>query len=130
MNQIILIGNATKEAEVATSSNGRSVARLSLAVQRPYSKEETDFFNVVFFGQQADIVGKYVEKGKKIAITGYVQIKKWQKQDGTNQTSIDVIANSVEFLSGSKTNNDSEHTEQPEQQKMELQEEPTSDLPF
>ena len=124
MNQIILTGNTTKEVETSQTTSGKSFARFSLAVQRPYSKEETDFFNVVCFDKQAEVVGRYLDKGKKVAVSGYVQIKKWQKQDGSNQQSIEVVADKIEFLSKS---------ERAEQEPKQLEEDTSageSDLPF
>ena len=124
MNQIILIGNTTKEVETSQTTSGKAFARFSLAVQRPYSKEETDFFNVICFDKQAEVVGKYLDKGRKVAVSGYVQIRKWQKQDGSNQQSIEVVADKIEFLSKS---------ERAEQEPKQLEEDTSageSDLPF
>lgn len=102
MNKIILIGNLTKDPEIATTNSGIQVARFSVAVQRSIkveNGEDVDFFNIVAWRQLADLCGKYLKKGKRAAIVGSVQNRTYDAKDGTKRYITEVIAESVEFLS-------------------------------
>ena len=97
MNQVVLIGNLTKDIETRQTPNGKSVATLSIAVKRPHS-EETDFFNVVVWDKKAEICAKYLKKGSKVGIVGYLYNNSYEANDGTKRTITQINAIEVEFL--------------------------------
>lgn len=110
MNKVMLIGNLTRDPEVRTLANGNTVCSFGLAVQRRFSKDqaqrETDFFNITVWGQLGDLCARYLTKGRKAAVTGRIQIRNYDGNDGTKKTAVDIIADEVEFLgtgSGSET---------------------------
>lgn len=109
MNKIYLIGNISSDVEKSTTSNGLSVCKFSVAVSRRFSKDkynkETDFFNVVCWRALADNCANNLTKGKKVAVVGSIQMRKYQAQDGSTRTAVDVIAEEVEFLSPRSTEN-------------------------
>ena len=73
MNKVILIGNLTRDPELATTNSGISYCRFSLAVQRRFAsngERETDFINVVVWRGQAENCNKYLKKGSKFWISG------------------------------------------------------------
>lgn len=103
MNKIFLIGNLTKDPEGSETPNGVSVCRFSVAVNRPYTdgngERQTDFFNITAWRGLAENCVKYLSKGKKVAVTGSVQMRVWEDNDGNKHQAVDVIASEVEFLS-------------------------------
>lgn len=120
MNSIILIGRMVFNPELK-SSKDKSYCRFSIAVNRPYKKDEADFINCVAFGKTAEVIGEYVRKGHKIALTGSLQSNKYETSSGEKRVSHEVILNSVEFLENSNNN-------KPEKEKNETSSD--DDYPF
>lgn len=98
MNKVFLMGRLTKEPDVR-----EKVTRFTLAVDR--YKEGTDFISCVAFSKTAEIIGKYVGKGNKIAIEGRIQTGSYEK-DGRSVYTTDVIVERVEFCEKKEKNND------------------------
>ena len=103
MNRVYLIGNLTRDPEVSTTTSGISVCRMSIAVGRRFTNaegsRETDFFNVTAWRGTADNCAKFLKKGNKIAVSGSIQTRTYDRQDGTKGFSVDIVADEVEFLS-------------------------------
>ncbi|MBR1984696.1 MAG: single-stranded DNA-binding protein [Clostridia bacterium] len=103
MNKVILIGNLTKDPELATTNSGISVCRFTLAVSRAYSnsegERETDFLNVVVWRGKAENCNKYLKKGSKCAVVGNIQTRSYDAQDGTKRYVTEIVAEDVEFIS-------------------------------
>ena len=101
MNKVIMTGNLGKDPEVRynTGATQQAICRFPLAVSDRGDKETT-WVHVVSFGKTAENCEKFLSKGRKVAVDGRLQIRKYQKQDGSEGTAIEVVANSVEFLSG------------------------------
>lgn len=101
MNKVWLIGNLTRDPELSETNSGISVCRISIAVNRRRTGDgepQTDFFNVTAWRGLADNVAKYCKKGNKIAVSGSIQIRQYEANDGTKRTAVDVVAEDVEFL--------------------------------
>ena len=103
MNKVILIGNLTKDPELATTSNGITVCRFSLAVQRKFAnadgEKEADFINIIAWRKLGETCGKYLAKGRKCSIIGALQTRSYDAQDGSKRYVTEVVADEVEFLS-------------------------------
>lgn len=103
MNKVYLIGNLTRDPEISTTTSGISVCRMSIAVSRRFANAEggrdTDFFNVTAWRGTADNCAKFLKKGNKIAVSGSIQTRNYEKADGTKGFSVDIVADEVEFLS-------------------------------
>lgn len=103
MNKIFLIGNLTRDPEIACTSSGKGVCKFSLAVNRAFAnangERECDFFDVVVWGALGDNCGKYLEKGKKVSIVGRLQTRTYQTERGENRKVTEIVADEVEFLS-------------------------------
>lgn len=103
MNKVYLIGNLTRDPEISTTTSGISVCRMSIAVGRRFANAEggrdTDFFNITAWRGTADNCAKFLKKGNKIAVSGSIQTRSYEKADGTKGFSIDIVADEVEFLS-------------------------------
>ena len=115
MNKVILVGNLTRDPELITTSNGVSLCRFSLAIQRrfagPDGEREADFVNIVVWRGQADNCYKYLKKGSKCGVVGSLQTRSYDAQDGTKRYSTDVVAEEVEFLSTKGSSNAEEISE-------------------
>lgn len=119
------MGNLTRDPELRYTPNGTAVANLGLAVNRRWKsgdelKEETDFFDIVVFGKQAENCGEYLHKGRPILVEGRLQQRRWETDDGQKRSKIEVVASNVQFLGtgrpsesskGSKESKDSEPPE-------------------
>lgn len=129
MQKWIGIGNTTRDVELATTNNGKTVARFSVAVKRNYRNKDgeydSDFFNCVAYGGLADTCGKYLSKGRKCSIVGRVQIDSYEK-DGQKRYSTNIIVEELEFFSTPKSTNGSAV----DPATPELEEISDSDLPF
>ncbi len=96
MNMIIVKGRLTSDPELKNTQSGIAVCGVSLAVPRPRTKDETDFFNVTFWRQTAESVAKYVKKGQEILVSGSMQSETYEK-DGVKRTAWKLNADSFEF---------------------------------
>lgn len=102
MNKVFLIGNLVRDPEVRATQSGISVCNFTVAVNRRFKKEngeqETDFLNVIAWRQLAELCGKYLAKGRKVAVTGSIQTRTYEAKDGSKRTAWDIVADEVEFL--------------------------------
>ena len=135
MNKVYLIGNLTRDPELATTTSGVSVCRFSIAVSRRYSNADgergTDFFNIVVWRAQGENCHKYLKKGSKCAIVGTLQNRSYDANDGTKRTVTEIIADEVEFLN-TKQSNDGDTLNERVENKEVSELEPIEDdsLPF
>ncbi|MBQ9081568.1 MAG: single-stranded DNA-binding protein [Clostridia bacterium] len=110
MNKVFLIGNLTRDPELTTTPSGVSVCRFAIAVNRNYTsadgERQTDFFNITAWRGLGERVAQYQKKGSKVAITGSIQIRNYDDNQGVRRTAVDIIAEDVEFLSPKNTNED------------------------
>lgn len=105
MNRITIIGNLTRDPETGTTSAGNNYCRFIVAVNRRKRKEgepDADFMRVTAWSSLAENCGKYLTKGKKVAVNGSAYSYGWQRQDGSIGSQIEINALDVEFLSGGK----------------------------
>ena len=102
MNKVILIGNLTKDPELSTTNSGISVCRFTLAVQRRFTnaegERETDFLNITVWRGQAENCSKYLRKGSKACVTGSIQTRSYDAQDGTKRYTTDVVVDNFTFI--------------------------------
>ena len=82
LNRVILIGRLTRDPELKYTPNGTAVTRFSVAVNRKYKREETDFIDVVVWGQPAEFVANYGGKGRLVMVEGRLQVRAYETQDG------------------------------------------------
>ena len=98
MNRITLIGNLTKDPETRTTPNGNTVCAFTIAVNRKkVSEPQTDFFRVNAWGKLGELCGRFLNKGRKVAVVGELQARTYES-NGQTRLSLDVVADEVEFL--------------------------------
>lgn len=101
-SKVILLGRLTKDPELRYTPKGTPVASFSLAVNHRYEmKDEVSFIDIVVFAKQAEFCGKYLNKGTAVIVDGRLQQRRWES-DGQQKSKIEVVAQSVNFLPGSK----------------------------
>ncbi|MFN2503027.1 MAG: single-stranded DNA-binding protein [Acidimicrobiales bacterium] len=107
MNTVTLIGRLTSDPELRTTNGGTPVCTLRLAVNRP-PKDGKDqgavFVDVVSFNRQAEAVAEHLGKGRQVAVTGRLEYRQWEGNDGSPHSNHEVVANQVEFLAKPATN--------------------------
>ncbi len=110
MNKVFLIGNLTRDPELTETAGGVSVCHFAIAVNRSYTssdgERQTDFFNVTAWRGLADTVARYTKKGNKVAVTGSIQIRNYEDNQGVRRTAVDVIAQDIEFLTSRNQSGD------------------------
>ena len=97
MNSVQIIGRITKDLELKYTQSGKAVVKFSLAVNRTYNREETDYLIVVAWGKTAENLCNYMGKGSQIGVVGRIQTGSYEK-DGRKVYTTEIIANEVEFL--------------------------------
>ena len=98
MNRVILIGNLTKDPELSQTNNDLSVCKFNVAVSRSYGKQETDFFTVIAWRTQADNCARFLKKGSKVAVSGSIQNRSYDGNDGVKRYVTEIVADEVQFL--------------------------------
>jgi single-strand DNA-binding protein len=110
MNNITLVGRMTKNPELKYGQSGKAYIKFSLAVNRPFKKDECDFINCCAFNKTAELIGEYLTKGSQLGVLGAMQQNQYEK-DGVKHNTYEVIVNQIEFLGGGdKKNNNSSKT--------------------
>ena len=128
MNKTFITGNLTKDVETRETASGALMARFSVAVKRPYSKEETDFFDVTAWRSLAEICGKYLKKGSKVALVGYFTSRSYEDNQGIKRKVWDFNCEEMEMLS---SNQAQPQEEQPKRKPTLLEMDDTDDfIPF
>lgn len=133
MNKVVLIGNICKDPELSETNSGVAVFRFSIAVNRRRAsddaEQQTDFFNVTVWRGLAETVARYCKKGNKVAVSGQIQIRQYEDREGVKRTSVDVVAEEVEFLSP-KSNDEARTAEEPKKKPALEAFEDDSDISF
>ncbi|HSX05782.1 MAG TPA: single-stranded DNA-binding protein [Candidatus Saccharimonadales bacterium] len=104
-NQVILMGNLTRDPELRQTPNGQNVCSFSLALNRSYKgadgswQEATDYIDVVAWGPLGERVAQYLSKGRPCLVNGRLQSRSWE-QEGQKRSKVEVVAQDVTFLGG------------------------------
>ena len=107
INRVIITGNLTRDPEVRSTGSGNNVCSLRVACngrrRNPQTNEWEDapnYFDVSVWGAQGDNCHRYLSKGRPIAVDGRLQWREWTDKDGNKRQSVDIVADSVQFLGG------------------------------
>lgn len=107
MNNVTMVGRLTKDPELRfTAGSAKAVATFTIAVDRGFGKNnEADFFRVVVWNKQGEACANYLAKGSQVAVQGRLQNNNYETRDGEKRYSVEIVANTVEFLSKGKNSN-------------------------
>ena len=105
LNRVLLIGNLTRDPELRYIPSGQPVTTFTIAVNRTYlsttgeKKEDVNFLRVVVWGKRAEVCHEYLKKGSPVFVEGRLQSRNWEGTDGTKRSTVEVVAQNVQFLS-------------------------------
>lgn len=116
-NKTILVGHLTRDPELRYTQSGLAVADFGLAVNRYYNKdgqkqEEVSFFDVVVYGDRAETIHQYTEKGSPLMVDGYLKQDRWEK-DGQHRSKVRVVVESFQFMGGRREQKADEQPDEP-----------------
>lgn len=132
-NKVILMGNLTRDPELRYLPSGQGVASFSLAVNRKYTaqngekKEEVTFIRIIVWGKRGEVCNEYLRKGSGVLVEGRLQSRSWEAQDGSKRSTIEVVAENVQFLPRKDGNQNQALPSQPDPDD-DLQ--PDDEIPF
>lgn len=101
LNKVVLCGRLTADVELKQTQSGVSVCSFSIAVNRKYAKEgeqQADFINCQAWRGTAEFISKYFRKGSSICITGSIQTRSWNDQNGNKRYATEVVADEAMFV--------------------------------
>lgn len=115
MNHVSLIGRLTADPQLKTTNSGKSITSFTLAVNRQFNKDESDFIRCIAFGKTAEIISKYLEKGTQVAIEGRIQTGSYEK-NGQKVYTTDIIVDRMHFIGNKSQSNDKATSDQEQYQ--------------
>ncbi len=104
LNRVIMIGRLTRDPELKATNSGTTVTRFSLASNRLVKgkdgnwTDQAGFFDCVAFGKTGETIGKFFQKGRKIAIEGSLSWSSWENSEGKKQSKVEIIVDSFNFM--------------------------------
>ena len=103
INRIIVTGRLTRDPELRTTTTGKQVAGLGIAVDKRFKPQDAneptaDFFNVTAWGQTAEFITNYGGKGRLVAVDGRLQSRKYTNKDGVEVTAVEIVAENIALL--------------------------------
>lgn len=105
MNSVNIIGRLTRDPELRKTSNGRSVTNFCLAVNR--ANEGADFIDCVAWSETADLAVKYLHKGSQIGVSGRIQSRTYDDNNGNSRKIVEVVIDRMQFLGEPKKKEES-----------------------
>lgn len=97
-NRVIIGGRLTADPELKTITSGVSVTKFSVAVNKPWKKDQADFFNVTAWRGTAEVVTQYFHKGSSIVVEGALTQRMWEDGNGKKHSAVEITANKVYFV--------------------------------
>ena len=104
LNKVMIIGHLGKDPEMRYTPSGRPVTTFTVAVSRSWNSAdgerhaETEWFNIVAWGNLAEICKQYLTKGQQVYIEGRLQTRRWDDKEGQKHTSVEIVANEMMML--------------------------------
>lgn len=106
VNKVILLGNLGKDPEVRNLESGAKVATFSLATNRTFKGQdgkridETEWHNVVLWGNLADLAEKFLAKGRQVYIEGRIRTRQWEDKEGQKRYTTEIVGENMTFVGG------------------------------
>ena len=108
LNKVMIIGHLGRDPEMRYTPSGRPVTTYSVATSRSWKtsdgekRDETEWFNIVAWGNLAEICNQYLTKGQQVYIEGRLQTRRWEDDDGNRRTTVEIVANQMIMLGDRK----------------------------
>jgi single-strand DNA-binding protein len=125
LNKVMIIGHLGRDPEMRYTPSGRPVTTFTVATSRTWNTSdgerhtETEWFNIVAWGNLAEICKQYLTKGQQVYIEGRLQTRRWEDTEGVKHTSIEIVANEMMMLGERRDNNQSQAGEAVEADQIE-----------
>ena len=109
LNRATILGRLTRDPEVRTTTNGRTVTSLTVVTNMVWTdqsgakQERPEFHNCVFWGKLGEIAGQYLSKGRRVYVEGRIQTRDWVGQDGVKRYRTEIVADNMIMLDGSRS---------------------------
>ncbi len=137
LNQVVLIGNLTRDPELRYTPDGTPVTSFTVAVNRPFvnrqGEREADFVPIVVWRKRAETCSEYLMKGSQVAVEGRLQVRNYEDKDGIRKWVTEVVARRVDFLQRLKKQFASQISEEETQNEIDrvpmVEEEKGNDIP-
>ena len=106
LNKVMVIGNVGRDPEMRFIPSGKPVTSFSVATTRSWTNsdgercEETEWFNVVAWGNLAEICKQHIRKGQQVYVEGRLQTRSWEDQEGKRRFCTELVANEMILLEG------------------------------
>ena len=106
LNKVILIGRLGADPELRHTQSNQPLAKMRIATTEVYQdrsgqkQESTEWHSVVSWGRSAEVVAKYLSKGRQVYVEGRLQTRKWQDKEGRDRWTTEIVAQKVLFLGG------------------------------
>jgi len=110
INKVFLIGRLTRDVEFSMTTTGKQLCKFSLAVNG--YKDEVSFINCTAWEKTAELINQYVKKGDRVAIDGSLKQSRFEDKDGNKRSAVDVIVNSIQFLTTKQESSQQANSEQ------------------
>lgn len=126
INIVALTGRLTRDPEIKQTQSGVAVCSFSIAVDRAYKSGEerqADFIRCTAWRHSAEFLSKYFHKGDMVGVTGHLQVRSWETEDGQKREATEVVVDALSFVGGKKADKPAEPGEFVEVDESE-------DLPF
>jgi single-strand DNA-binding protein len=127
LNKVMIIGHLGRDPEMRYTPSGRPVTTYSVAVSRTWNTvdgerhSETEWFNIVAWGNLAEICKQYLHKGQQVYIEGRLQTRHWEDKEGQKRTSVEVVANEMMMLGDRRDKNETDESRSNESNQADLE---------
>ena len=104
-NKVVLVGNLTRDPELRVTANELSICKISIAINRAYTtkdgerRDETTYVDIDAFGRQAEVISKYMHRGRPILVEGRLKLDQWES-DGQKRSKLGIVLENFQFLGG------------------------------
>ena len=105
MNKVILHGRLARDIELRTTTSGKTVAQVSIAVNHRGKDAGADFIPLVVWGQTAETMNRYLGKGKEVLVEGRMQVRSYDDKNGNKRYVTEVVVETFDFCGSSNKNN-------------------------
>lgn len=129
INNIVIMGRLTKDAEERKTNSGKTVCSFCVAVDDRFDREKTHFIDVIAWNNTAEFVCKYFHKGSMIAVQGRLTTRMWEDKAGTKHKAVEIVADEVSFC-GDKKSDTSRPADVAPPADEDYRDIPDDDLPF
>lgn len=122
LNKVMIIGHLGRDPEMRYTPSGRPVTTFSVAVSRSWNtadgerRSETEWFNVVAWGNLAEICKQFLHKGQQVFVEGRLQTRRWEDKEGQKHTNVEVVASEMMMLGDRRDESKTSQTPESEEE--------------